>query len=74
MSWHFARIQETFAAVQEGIAARGAQMFPSLTVEQARARAFRGLARGVGMGIVAGLHPPAWRLPRDVVTAPLIDG
>lgn len=70
MSWHSARMQETLAAVQEGIAARGAQMFPSLTGEQVRARAFMGLARGIGMGVVAELHPPAWGLPHDVVTVP----
>lgn len=73
MSWHEARMQETFATVQAEIAARGAALFPDLTPEQVRAKAFVSLARGIGLGLLADLHPPAWQLPHDVVTVPLTD-
>lgn len=47
---------------------------PELTEDQARAWIHIEFARGLGSGLLADLHPDAWKLPHDVVLVPYVEG
>jgi len=73
LSWHDEQMQTTFKNVQDHVAEQISKESLARPVGQARGRMFIDFARGIGMGILADLHPGAWTLPIDVVLIPLID-
>lgn len=74
ISWHSETMQKTFAAAREDLLVYYMAEAPGISVEQARAKAFLGLARGIGMPLLADLCPAASDLPYDVVSVPLFEG
>lgn len=74
LSWHDDGVRAAFQAPRATAVERIMQEDPSLGEAQAWGRAFVGLARGIGYGMLAQLHPGAYALPMDVVSVPLIDG
>lgn len=74
LSWHDDDVHAAFIQPRTTAVERIREGDPALTARQARGQAFIGLARGVGYGLLAQLHPEAYALPIDVVSVPLIDG
>lgn len=74
LSWHDDDVHAAFLAPRATAIERIMESDPEMTERQARGRAFIGLARGIGYGLLAQLHPDAHALPHDVVSVPLIDG
>lgn len=74
LAWHHERMHAKFEALQDAVTAANQAEFPSRSEAQARGLTAMGLARAIGMGVLADLHPTAWQLPHDVVSVPLIDG
>jgi AcrR family transcriptional regulator len=74
LAWHDEDMRATFSALQDTLTRDYRAAAPHLTTGQARGHIFFELARGIGMGIVADLHPTAWKLPYDIVLVPFIDG
>ena len=72
LSWHDPGFLEAFAQARTQSVERAAQA--PATDSAAEAESFLDLARGIGLGLLAQLHPEAHGLPHDVVTVPLIDG
>lgn len=73
LSWHDDDVHAAFLAPRATAIKRIMESDPDMTERQARGRAFIGLARGIGYGLLAQLHPDAHGLPHDVVSVPLID-
>lgn len=73
LSWHDDDVHAAFLAPRATAIKRIMESDPDMTELQARGRAFIGLARGIGYGLLAQLHPDAHGLPHDVVSVPLID-
>lgn len=74
LSWHDDDVHAAFIQPRTTAVKRIREGDPALTPRQARGRAFVSLARGVGYGLLAQLHPEAYALPIDVVSIPLIEG
>lgn len=73
LAWHDEEMRATFTGVQDALTQQYRAASPHLTASQARGHVFFEFARGIGMGVLADLHPASWKLPYDVVIVPLID-
>lgn len=73
LAWHDADVLSTFTSLHEAIVERLSATLLDLTDAQVRGRSFIGLARGIGMGLLANLLPSTSDLPYDVVSVPLMD-
>lgn len=73
LSWHDSELltsgQKAFTDAVWQIANEN----PDRPAAQLRAYVYTGLALGLGVAVLADLHPGAWQLPYDVVTVPIFD-
>ena len=74
LAWHDADFLAAFTGAREQSLERSTERESLHTPQQAQAESFTDLARGIGYGVLAQLHPQVCELPHDVVTIPLIDG
>lgn len=73
LSWHDGDFLDAFLAARSQSVEHTIEAHPGLSWPRARARSFIGLARGIGLALLAQLVPHAWSLPHDVVSVPLVD-
>ena len=74
MAWHDPIMEGPFQDAQREFVEGTLASDPTMSRTQAESRAFIGLSRGAGIGVLADLTPDAWKLPFDVVTRPLVEG
>ena len=73
LAWHDEAMAEPLRQAQGRAHSALRAANPDMPPRRARGRAFIGLARAIGMGLLANLHPSAAGLPFDVVSVPLTE-